>query len=260
MSCRHIIPCLHTRDGRLVKGVNFVNVKELRDLAESAKAYSDEGADELMFMDITASKEGRRTFLKAVERTVAVISVPLTVGGGVASIEDVRRLLDMGVSRASINTAAALRPELVQEAAEEFGRNRVTVAIDARRNATMASGYEVVIRDGTQGTGMDAVEWAKRCEMLGAGTIVPVSMDRDGTKAGYDIPMTKAIAQAVTVPVLASGGAGKLEDLYEALAVAHADAVLVASIAHFGVFTILQMKEYLHSQGIAVSLGYRKAS
>lgn len=254
MEYRRIIPCLDTRNGRLVKGVHFVDIKELGDPAEAGEAYSRAGADELVFLDIIATVEKKKTLIDAVKRTVERITVPLTVGGGIRSIADIRELLGAGVSRVSINTAAVRRPDLVREAAEEFGSGKIVVAIDTRKSAKVTSGFEVVVSGGTKPTGMDAVEWAKRVDELGAGTILPTSMDADGTRAGYDIPMTRAIADAVSVPVIASGGAGTLEHLYEAITEGHADAVLVASIAHYGAYTIRQMKEYLASRGIPVRL------
>jgi cyclase len=238
----------------LVKGINFVRLRELGDPAEAAAAYSQAGADELVFLDITATVEGRKTFLDAVKRTVAAISVPLTVGGGIASMDDIQRLFDAGVSKVSINTAAVRNPDLVKKAAAKFGRDKITVAIDTRKNPTMPSGFEVMIMGGREGAGIDAVEWARKVERLGAAVILPTSMDADGTQAGYDIPMTAAIADAVSVPVIASGGAGELEHLSQAILEGHADAVLVASIAHFGKFTIRQMKEHLASKGIPVRL------
>jgi len=254
MDYKKVIPCLDTRDGRLVKGVHFVRLRELGDPAEAAAAYSRAGADELVFLDITATIEGRKTFLDAVQRTVAAISVPLTVGGGIASLDDMQRLFDAGVTKASINTAAVRNPDLVKQAAAKFGRDKVTVAIDTRMNPAMPSGFEVMIKGGREGAGIDAVEWARKVERLGAAVILPTSMDADGTQAGYDIPMTAAIADAVSVPVIASGGAGELEHLSQAILEGHADAVLVASIAHFGKFTIRQMKEHLASKGIPVRL------
>ena len=254
MDYRRIVPCLDVKDGRLVKGVNFVQLKDVGDPAENAAAYSEAGADELVFLDITATVEGRKTLLDAVKRTVERCSVPLTVGGGIGSCEQIKELLDIGVSKVSINTAAVRNPDLVKEAADEFGGDKVTIAIDTRGNSDLPSGFEVMVAGGTKGTGIDAVEWAKKVEDLGAGAILPTSMDADGTLAGYDIPMTRAIADAVSLPVIASGGAGTLEHLYQAIVEAHADAVLVASIAHFGTYTIRQMKEYLAQRNIPVNL------
>ena len=254
MDYRRVIPCLDVRNGRLVKGVNFVELKDVGDPAENGAAYSDAGADELVFLDITASVENRPTILAAVRRTVERISIPLTVGGGIRNIDDIQALLDIGVSKVSINTAAIRRPELIREAAEKFGSDRIIVAIDTRQSKTLPSGFEVVVRSGTKGAGVDAVAWARQAEELGAGAILPTSMDTGGMQTGYDIPMTRAIAGAVRLPVIASGGAGTLEHLKEAIVEGHADAVLVASIAHFGTFTIRQMKEYLAAQGIPVRL------
>jgi cyclase len=253
MDYRRIIPCLDVKNGRLVKGVNFVNLRDVGDPAENGAAYSDAGADELVFLDITASVENRKTLMEAVQRTVQRIAIPLTVGGGIRTVEDIQTLFDLGVSKVSINTAAVRRPELVQEAAQRFGPERITVAIDTRKSAKLPSGFEVVVRGGTEGAGIDAVQWAKQVEKLGAGAILPTSMDTDGMRIGYDIPMTRAIADAVGLPVIASGGAGTLEHLYEAVVEGHADAVLVASIAHFGTYTIRQMKEYLAGRGIPVN-------
>jgi cyclase len=252
---RKVIPCLDTRDGKLVKGVHFVHIKELGDPAEAGRAYAEAGADELVFLDITATLEGRNTFLNAVKRTVAGLGdCPLTVGGGIAGLDDMQRLFDVGVAKVSVNSAAIRRPELVAEAAGKFGSERITVAIDTRNNRDVPSGFEAMVAGGTQPTGKDAVAWARRVEGLGAGAILPTSMETDGVQSGYDIPMTRAIADAVSLPVIASGGAGELEHLSAAILEAHADAVLVASIAHFGKFTIRQMKEHLASQGIPVRL------
>ena len=248
-----IIPCLDVKDGRLVKGVHFVDLRDVADPAEMGEAYSKAGADELVFLDITATVEGRKTMLDAVKRTAKRISVPLTVGGGVREIADIKALLDAGASRVSMNTAAVRNPALIEDAADEFGSDAIVVAIDTRKSEDMPSGFEVVVSGGTKSTGKDAVEWAQEAEWLGAGQILPTSMDADGTQAGYDIPMTRAIAEAVSVPIIASGGAGKLEHLYEAVMDGKADAVLVASIFHFGTFTIQQAKEYLRSKGIRVS-------
>jgi imidazole glycerol-phosphate synthase subunit HisF len=252
MDYRRIIPCLDVKHGRLVKGVHFVEIKDVGDPAENGEAYSKAGADELVFLDITATLEGRKTMVDAVRRTVERISIPLTVGGGISSVEGIQELMDVGVSKVSINTAAVHRPELVDEAVKAFGSEKITIAIDTRKNETMPSGFEVMVSGGTKPAGVDAVEWARKVVDMGAGAVLPTSMDADGTQAGYDLPMTRAIADAVNVPVIASGGAGTLDHLYEAIVDGHADAVLVASIAHFGIFTIAQMKEYLASRGIAV--------
>ena len=254
MDYRRIIPCLDVKDGRLVKGINFVKLKDVGDPAENAAVYSQAGADELVFLDITATLEKRKTLLDAVKRTVERISVPLTVGGGIGSCQAIEELLDLGASKVSINTAAVRNPDFVKEAANEFGSEKITVAIDTSTNSQLPSGFEVIVTGGTIGTGTDAVEWAKKVESLGAGAILPTSMDADGTQAGYDIPMTRAIADAVKLPIIASGGAGTLQHLYEAVVEGHADAVLVASIAHFGKFTIRQMKEYLAEREIPVNL------
>ena len=249
-----VIPCLDVKNGRLVKGVNFVDLKEVGDPAENAAAYSQAGADELVFLDITATLENRQTTLDAVSRTVKAISIPLTVGGGIRNVDDMKELFDIGVSKVSINSSAVRKPELVEEAAKLFGSEKLTVAIDTRRSATLPSGFEVVVRGGTEGAELDAVDWAKKVERLGAGAILPTSMDTDGKQTGYDLKMTRAIADAVSVPVIASGGAGTLEHLFEAVDQGHASAVLVASIAHFGTFSIREMKEFLASKGVKVRL------
>jgi len=254
MDYRRVIPCLDTKDGRLVKGVKFVNLKDLGDPADAAAAYCAAGADELVFLDITATIEKRRTLIDAVKRTAQRITVPLTVGGGIKNSKDIETLLSVGATKVSINTAAVLSPNLVAEASDEFGSECITIAIDTRKSAKMPSGFEVMVSGGRKAAGIDAVEWARQVEDLGAGAILPTSMDTDGTLAGYDIPMTRAIADAVSLPVIASGGAGKLEHLHEAITEGHADAVLVASIAHFGTFSIRRMKEYLAGHGIPVRM------
>jgi cyclase len=254
MDCRRVIPCLDVKNGRLVKGVRFVDLKDVGDPAENGAAYSEAGADELVFLDITASLEGRKTMLEAVKRTVAQIKIPLTVGGGIGTLDDIQALFDVGAAKVSINTAAVRNPQLVRNASQKFDPERIVVAIDTRKSSSVPSGFEAVVRGGTEGAGIDAIEWAGKVEALGAGAILPTSMDTDGMLTGYDLPMTKAIATLVSVPVIASGGAGKLEHLYDAISVAHADAVLVASIAHFGTYTIRQMKEYLKERGIPVRM------
>lgn len=252
MDYRRIIPCLDVKDGRLVKGVHFVELKDIGDPSENAAAYSDAGADELVFLDITATIEKRKTFIEAVKKTIDRISIPLTVGGGIKSLENIRELLNAGVTRVSINTAAVKNPELIREAVVEFGSDTIVIAIDTRTSAEVPSGFEVMINSGRTPFGIDAVEWAKHIEILGAGAILPTSMDADGTQAGYDLPMTRAIADAVKIPVIASGGAGTLEHLYEVITEGHADAVLFASILHYGKYSIRQMKEYLAEQGLPV--------
>ncbi|MEW6162268.1 MAG: imidazole glycerol phosphate synthase subunit HisF [Nitrospirota bacterium] len=254
MDYRRIIPCLDVKGGRLVKGVHFINLKDVGDPAEAGATYSEAGADELVLLDITATIEDRKTLIDTVKRTIERINVPLTVGGGIRSIKDIQGLMDIGASKVSINTAAVKKPDLVKEASREFGREKIAIAIDTRRSTRLPSGFEVMISGGTKPTGIDAVEWAKQIGDLGAGSILPTSIDTDGTQAGYDIPMTRAIADAVSLPVIASGGAGTLEHLYRAITEGHADAVLVASIAHFGKYTIKEMKEYLDRRGIPVRL------
>jgi len=251
-----IIPCLDVKDGRVVKGVNFVNLRDARDPVEAAEAYCREGADELVFLDIFATVENRRTRLEWVKKVCDVVTIPFAVGGGIGSVEDMKQLFDLGVDKASINTAAVNSPELVREAAEKFGKDKLVVAIDGRKNPPGSNlpRLEVVIRSGSEGTGLDIVEWAKRVEGLGAGEILLTSKDADGTKEGYDLEMTKAVAEAVSIPVTASGGAGKLEHLYEGVTIGKAAAVLAASVFHFGEISIPQAKEYLKEKGIPVEI------
>jgi imidazole glycerol-phosphate synthase subunit HisF len=245
---KRIIPCLDVKDGRVVKGVNFVGLRDAGDPVEVAARYDEEGADELAFLDITASHEKRPILLEVVRRTAETVFMPLTVGGGVRELGDIRALLIAGADKVSINTAAVARPEFVREAAERFGTQCIVVAIDAKRAADR---WEVFTHGGRTPTGLEAVEWAGRMEDYGAGEILLTSMDRDGTKLGYDLVLTRAIARAVRVPVIASGGAGSLSHLYEGLA-AGADAALAASIFHYREFTIREAKEYLAARGVAV--------
>jgi len=254
MDYRRIITCLEVKDGRLAEGIKFAQLKDAGDPAENAAAYSEAGADEIVFLDLTATRGKRKTVLSAVRRTVEKISVPLTVGGGISDCQAIEKLLDLGVSKVSINTAAVRNPDLVKEASEEFGSGKISVAIDVSSNSQLPSGYEIIVTGGIIGTGIDAVEWAKKVEELGAGAILPTSMATDGTQAGYDIPMTRAIADAVSVPVIASGGPGTPEHLYEAIVEGHADAVLVGATTHVGKYTIGQMKEYLAHRQIPVNL------
>jgi imidazole glycerol-phosphate synthase subunit HisF len=247
-----IIPCLDVKDGRVVKGVHFVDLKDAGDPVEQAKIYDAEGADELCFLDITASAENRGTLYDAVKRTAEQCFMPLTVGGGVRSVNDIRGLLLAGADKTSINTAAVVRPDLVREAAEKFGSQCIVVAIDAK---SYGSGrWQVFTHGGRRATGIDAVEWAKRMADHGAGEILLTSMDRDGTKQGFDLGLTRAVADAVPIPVIASGGVGSLDDLVAGVTEGHASAVLAASIFHFGEFTVAQAKERLKAAGIPVRL------
>lgn len=249
-----IMPCLDMKNGRVVKGVHFVDIKDAGDPVENAALYQREGADELAMLDIAATLENRKTRLEWVKGVSAVIDIPLTVGGGISSLEDIEMLLAAGADKVSMNSAAVKRPALVTEAAKEFGSGRITVAVDARRNKDMPSGFELVVSGGTQAVGKDAVQWARQCESLGASVILPTSMDGDGTQAGFDIPFTRAIADAVKVPVVASGGAGKLEDFHEAVTKGKASILLAASVFHYRILSIRQVKEYLRDKGIEVSL------
>jgi len=249
-----IIPCLDVKEGRVVKGIKFVNLKDARDPAEAAAAYCREGADELVFLDIFATVENRKTRLEWVRKVCDVVTVPFAVGGGIGSIEDMKALFDLGVDKVSINTAAVRNPELVREAAREFGGEKLVVAIDGKKNPVNSRlpRLEVVVKSGEESTGIDIVDWAERVEELGAGAILLTSKDADGTKEGYDLEMTKAVAEAVSIPVTASGGAGKLEHLYQAVTIGKASAVLAASIFHFREISIAEAKKYLRERGIAV--------
>jgi cyclase len=246
-----IIPCLDVKDGRVVKGVNFVGLRDAGDPVEVAERYDQEGADELTFLDITASHERRGIILDVVGRTADTVFMPLTVGGGVREIEDVRALLNAGADKVSINTAAVENPDFVRAACERFGSQCVVVAIDAKR---VGAGWEVFTHGGRTPRGLDAVEWARRMEQAGAGEILLTSMDRDGTKQGYDIALTRAIADAVRVPVIASGGVGNLEHIYEGLTAGGASAALAASIFHYREYTVRDCKEYLAERSVAVRM------
>jgi len=254
MNVVRIIPCLDVKDGRVVKGINFVNLRDARDPVEAAEAYCREGADELVFLDIFATVESRKTRFEWVKKVCEVVTVPFAVGGGIASLEDMQTLFDLGVSKVSINTAAVRNPELIREASRTFGKEKLVVAIDGRKNplGTGLPRLEVVVKSGSESTGIDIVDWAKRVEQLGAGEIMLTSKDADGTKEGYDMEMTRAVAEAVSIPVIASGGAGKLEHLYEAVTIGKAAAVLAASIFHFGEISISQAKSFLQEKGIPV--------
>ena len=253
MLTRRIIPCLDVKDGRVVKGVRFVDLRDAGDPVEAAAAYDAQGADELCFLDITASHEGRGTLVDLVARTADRVMIPFSVGGGVRSVEDVRSLLRAGADKVSINTAAVDRPELVSEAADRLGSANLIVAIDARRRAEDGAGWEVFTHGGRTATGIDVVQWAARMEKGGAGEILLTSMDRDGTRAGYDLELLGAVTSVVRIPVIASGGAGKLEHFAEALAEdVGASAVLAASLFHFGELTISATKRYLAERGVPV--------
>ncbi len=249
-----IIPCLDMKDGRVVKGVHFVALRDAGDPVENALYYQQEGADQLAMLDIAATVENRKTRLEWAEQVAAVIDIPLVVGGGISTLEDMGALFDLGVAAVSVNSAAVARPELVSEAAGAFGSDRLIVAIDGKRNEAMPSGFEVVVSGGQEPAGLDAVEWALRCEALGAGELLPTSMDGDGTLAGYDLPFTRSIAEAVRVPVIASGGAGTLEHFFEGVAEGKASALLAASVFHFRTYTVRQVKEYLAERGVPVIL------
>jgi cyclase len=252
MLAKRIIPCLDVKDGRVVKGVRFVDLRDAGDPVEAALAYDAQGADELVFLDITASHENREIMLDVVRRTAEGIYMPLTVGGGIRSIEDVRLLLRAGADKVSLNTAALQRPALIREAAERFGSQCIVLAIDARREAGPGPRWGVYTHGGRRPAGRDALAWAREAVALGAGEILLTSMDRDGTKDGYDLELTRTISEAVTVPVIASGGAGSLEHLWEGLVEGRADAVLAASIFHFGIHTIAEAKAYLRERGVPV--------
>ncbi len=246
-----IIPCLDTKDGRVVKGVQFVNLVDIGDPAEAAKRYAEQGADELVFLDITATLEGRATRLDVMRRAAAGVKIPICVGGGIRTLDDMQELFDVGIAKVSVNTAAVHNPDLIKEAAQKFGSDKIVVAIDVRKFPGEENRWEVLINGGNKGTGMDATEWAKKCQELGAGALLPTSKDTDGVKTGYDLPMTRAIAEAVTIPVIASGGAGTLQHILEAVTVGKASAVLAASVFHFGELTVKQVKDYFNEHGIA---------
>lgn len=281
MLAKRIIPCLDVKDGRVVKGVSFVNLRDAGDPVEIAKAYDEQGADELVFLDITASHEKRKTIIDIVSRTAEQVFMPLTVGGGIKTLEDIRNLLKAGCDKVSINTTAVENPEFIKEASERFGSQCIVVAIDAKRvvkkyknrhpfvlwatkpamadlfipfNLQDKVSWEVYTHGGRKPTGIDAVKWARKMEEYGAGEILLTSMDKDGTKDGYDIELTKAVSEAVTIPVIASGGAGNLEHLYDGLTKGKADAALAASIFHYKEYTIKEAKEYLRKKGVVVRL------
>ena len=250
MLAKRIIPCLDVRDGRVVKGVNFVNIRDAGDPVELARYYSDQGADEIVFLDITATHEARKTVADVVERTAEQVFVPLTVGGGIRTLDDFRELLRAGADKISVNSAAVARPELITEAAERFGSQCVVLAVDARSRGDGT--WEVVVAGGRKPTGLDLLEWVKKGEALGAGEILLTSMDADGTKVGFDLSMTKAVTEAVGIPVIASGGCGGLSHFAEVFEETGCDAALAASLFHFGELTVPQVKDYLRTRNIPV--------
>lgn len=252
MLTKRIIPCLDVAAGRVVKGINFLNLRDAGDPVELAAYYNAEGADELVFLDITASFENRTTMLDVVRRTVEQVFIPVTVGGGIRSVEDIRATLGAGADKTSVNTAAVQNPDLLRVGAEQFGAQCMILAIDARANPAQPCGYEVFIHGGRTPTGMDVVEWAQQGVALGAGEILLTSMDRDGTQQGYDLALNAMVSAAVSVPVIASGGVGTLQHLADGVTVGGADAVLAASIFHFGQFRICDAKQYLQEKGITV--------
>ncbi|MBM4350156.1 MAG: imidazole glycerol phosphate synthase subunit HisF [Deltaproteobacteria bacterium] len=248
-----IMPCLDMKEGRVVKGIHFMDIKDAGDPVENAAFYEKEGVDELAMLDIAATVENRKTRLEWIKNVSSVIHIPLTVGGGISTLEDIELVLKAGANKFSMNSAAVKNPELVRQASKRFGKEKVTVAIDARRNKAMPSGFELVVSGGTNPVGQDAIVWAKQCQDLGAGVILPTSMDGDGTQAGYDLEFTKAISDAVDLPVVASGGAGKLEHFYEAVVRGGAKILLAASVFHYRIFSIEQVKEYLRGKGLLVN-------
>ena len=249
-----IMPCLDMKDGRVVKGVHFVDLRDAGDPVENAAFYQAEGADELAMLDIAATLESRKTRLQWIRSVSTAIDIPLTVGGGISTLEDMGLVMGAGADKVSMNTAAVRKPSLVKRAVEIFGPEKITVAIDARRNSAMPSGFELVISGGTEPVGKDAVEWAEQCQELGAGVILPTSMDGDGTQDGYDLEFTRAISDAVDVPVVASGGAGTLEHFHQAVIEGGADVLLAASVFHFRILSVRQIKEYLRDKGLKVRL------
>jgi imidazole glycerol-phosphate synthase subunit HisF len=254
MLAKRIIPCLDVKNGRVVKGVNFINFRDAGDPVENARFYDEDGADELVFLDITASHEKRNIILDVVARTAEEVFMPLTVGGGVRTTDDIRALLNAGADKVSLNTAAVQRPEIIRESSQMFGSQCIVVAIDGKKTGNTPSGFEISIHGGRTMTGIDCLEWARMAEEFGAGEILLTSMDADGTKDGYDIPMTKAVSDLVGIPVIASGGAGKAVHLKDAIVLGGADAVLAASIFHYREVPIKDLKRYLQCEGIPVRL------
>jgi cyclase len=242
------------KEGRVVKGIHFIDLKDAGDPVQNAAFYEKEGADELAMLDIAATVENRKTRLEWIKNVSSVIHIPLTVGGGISTLEDIELVLKAGANKISMNSAAVKNPDIVKQVSEKFGREKITIAIDARRNKKMPSGFELVVSGGTKPTGKDAIAWAKQCQDLGAGVILPTSMDGDGTQAGYDLEFTKAISNSINLPVIASGGAGKLEHFYEAVAQGGAQILLAASVFHYRILSIKEVKDYLRKKGLQVNL------
>jgi cyclase len=249
-----IMPCLDMKNGRVVKGIHFVDLKDAGDPVGNASYYQNEGADELAMLDIAATVENRKTRLEWVKNVSSAIDIPLTVGGGISTLNDIEMVLEAGANKVSMNSAAVKNPDLVRQASNHFGQDKITIAIDARRNKEMPSGFELVVSGGTKPVGKDAISWATQCQELGAGTILPTSMDGDGTQTGYDLVYTKAVADAVTLPVVASGGAGTLEHFYDGVVKGGAQILLAASVFHYRILSIKQVKEYLRDKGLEVNL------
>jgi cyclase len=254
MSVIKIMPCLDMKDGRIVKGIHFIGLKDAGDPVENAAFYQKEGADELAMLDIAATVENRKTRLEWVKNVALAIDIPLTVGGGISTLEDIEMVLEAGADKVSMNSAAVNNPDLVKQASEQFGAEKITVAIDAKRNSDMPSGFELVVSGGTKPVGKDAVAWARQCQEFGAGTILPTSMDGDGTQTGYDLEYTRAISDAVELPVVASGGAGTLEHFYQGVIQGGAQILLAASVFHYRILSIRQIKEYLRNKNLLVNL------
>jgi cyclase len=254
MSTIKIMPCLDMKEGRVVKGIHFVDLRDAGDPVKNAAFYEKEGADELAMLDIAATVENRKTRLEWVKNVSSVIKIPLTVGGGISTLEDIELVFKAGADKISMNSATVRNPDLVSQASKKFGKEKITVAIDAKRNKQMPSGFELVVSGGTKPVGKDAIAWAKQCQELGAGVILPTSMDGDGTQAGYDLEFTRAISEVVNLPVVASGGAGKLEHFYEAVVKGGAKILLAASVFHYRILSIRNVKEYLQKKGLQVNL------
>lgn len=254
MSIVRIMPCLDMKNGRVVKGIHFVDLKDAGDPVKNAVFYQEEGADELAMLDIAATVENRKTRLEWVRNVSSVINIPLTVGGGISTLKDIGLVLEAGADKISMNSAVVRNPELIKQAAKVFGSEKITVAIDAGRNKEMPSGFELVISGGTKPMGKDAISWAKQCQELSAGVILPTSMDGDGTQAGYDLEFTRAVSNAINLPVIASGGAGKPEDFYNAVVQGGAQILLAASVFHYRILSISEIKQYLREKGLQVNL------